>query len=118
MKSLSFFASFLLFLLATSLQAEPYSRITDRYTAQGCVHYEVTVWDDMNTPDDPSDDIELGSNVIRDCDRGEVDGSVDDDKSKVTKVYYQDQCAYYRVKITNYQGVKLTSGSVIVCDTE
>jgi hypothetical protein len=47
--------------------AEPYSVINDDYHANGCHHWRVTIWDDAGTPHDHSDDIEITTSTLIDC---------------------------------------------------
>lgn len=95
------------------VNAKPYSIIDNRHTADGCDYYDITVWDDNGTPDDRSDDVEMGSGTINDCDGVHVDEPTEGAMALVIDFYeVKDGCFGYVIKIVDNQGNELLTDSM------
>ncbi len=93
--------------------AAHYARITNQFAHKDCTYYNVSVWDDRGTADDPSDDIVLGKGTINVCDH-----RLSTEASAVISGTYEIEsgCTIYKVKILKVSGEKLGVGAVGDCE--
>lgn len=62
--------------------AAPYTVINDDFVHEGCHYWKITIWDDAGTPQDHSDDIEITSDTMNDCDHQPGTDDPGDDPSE------------------------------------
>lgn len=106
---MKFQITFVLISLVFICSAEPYAKIEDQHTDEGCTYYDVVIYDDNGTDDD-ADDTRIGGGTIRDCDR------VHGDSPSVNPVIINIQmdpdtgCRYYLVEIGTAGGDVIGTG--------
>jgi hypothetical protein len=86
-----------------AIKAAPIAKIENRHTFEGCDYYDIVIYDDNGTPDDPSDDTRLGGGTIKDCDRVHTGSPTNGINTNIRDTYVDPNlgCLVYIVELEN-----------------
>ena len=115
----------LFFILAlftsSAAYAAPYAIINSNFVVQGCHYWKISVWDDMGTPHDTSDDTLMATDTMNDCDDQPGTDGGDPNNPPVHAVVNEDYtlendlgetCSFFVVSILDGNELKLAEKAI------